>query len=93
MRILILGAGGHAKVVADIVRLQGHEVAGFLDDDEELIGGEPLFDADQFDELLQESIELEGNSMCMEFAETELAALTGEDSDPEKGSDGLDAIG
>jgi sugar O-acyltransferase (sialic acid O-acetyltransferase NeuD family) len=38
MQILILGAGGHAKVVADIVRLQGHEVAGFLDDNEELIG-------------------------------------------------------
>src|SRR5688500_128309 len=38
MRILIVGAGGHAKVVADIVRLQGHEIVGFLDDDERLIG-------------------------------------------------------
>lgn len=31
--ILVLGAGGHAKVVADILLSQGVEVAGFLDDD------------------------------------------------------------
>ncbi len=32
-RLVIWGAAGHAKVVADIVRLQGeHEICGFLDD-------------------------------------------------------------
>ena len=31
-QVLILGAGGHAKVVADLVELAGYAVAGFLDD-------------------------------------------------------------
>lgn len=31
--VLILGAGGHAKVVADILRCRGTTVLGFLDDD------------------------------------------------------------
>src|SRR4051812_36873815 len=31
-QILIWGASGHARVVADILRLNGCEVAGFLDD-------------------------------------------------------------
>ena len=30
--LVIVGAGGHAKVVADIARLTGYAVAGFLDD-------------------------------------------------------------
>ncbi|MBI1184758.1 transferase [bacterium] len=37
-RVLIIGAGGHAKVVAEIVQQQGHTLLGFLDDDERLIG-------------------------------------------------------
>ncbi len=36
--ILVLGAGGHAKVVADILRCQGLSVAGFLDDDPQAWG-------------------------------------------------------
>lgn len=32
-RALVIGAGGHAKVVADILLCQGMEVLGFLDDD------------------------------------------------------------
>lgn len=32
-KVLILGAGGHGKVVADILLCQGIEVIGFLDDD------------------------------------------------------------
>lgn len=32
-RLVIIGAGGHARVVADIVRLMGqHAIAGYLDD-------------------------------------------------------------
>lgn len=30
--VIIIGAGGHARVVADIVLCQGHRVLGFLDD-------------------------------------------------------------
>lgn len=33
MRLLIWGAGGHAKVVADVARASGWEVVAFLDDD------------------------------------------------------------
>lgn len=32
MDIVILGAGGHAKVIADLVHDSGHTVKGFLDD-------------------------------------------------------------
>lgn len=38
MKILIIGAGGHARVIADIIRLQGHTIVGYLDDDSSLIG-------------------------------------------------------
>lgn len=37
-RVVILGAGGHARVVCDILRLCGYEVIGFLDDDPALTG-------------------------------------------------------
>ena len=36
--VIILGAGGHAKVVADILQLGGHHILGFLDDDAQLWG-------------------------------------------------------
>jgi sugar O-acyltransferase (sialic acid O-acetyltransferase NeuD family) len=36
--VLILGAGGHGKVVADILMCQGKHVIGFLDDDPALWG-------------------------------------------------------
>ncbi len=32
-KIVILGAGGHAHVIADIVKAEGHKVEAFLDDD------------------------------------------------------------
>ena len=31
-RVVILGAGGHAHVIADIIRAEGNEVVAFLDD-------------------------------------------------------------
>ena len=37
-RVLIIGAGGHGKVVADILRANGIEPAGFVDADESLWG-------------------------------------------------------
>ena len=40
--ILVLGAGGHGKVVADILCCQGRTVRGFLDDDPATWGGTRL---------------------------------------------------
>ena len=37
-KVIIIGAGGHAKVVADAVRKSGDEVIGFLDDRVERLG-------------------------------------------------------
>lgn len=37
-QVIIIGAGGHAKVVLSTLLAAGHTVAGFLDDDETLIG-------------------------------------------------------
>lgn len=37
-KVVIIGAGGHAKVVADIVLCCGDEVVGFLDDDSSKLG-------------------------------------------------------
>jgi len=36
MRLTIIGASGHGKVVADIAKLNGYDVIVFLDDDENL---------------------------------------------------------
>jgi len=36
--LLVLGAGGHAKVVADILTMAGCSVRGFLDDDQAIWG-------------------------------------------------------
>jgi sugar O-acyltransferase (sialic acid O-acetyltransferase NeuD family) len=41
-RVLIWGAGGHAKVIAEILRLSGHEVVGFIDDINQGRRGEPF---------------------------------------------------
>ena len=32
--VVIIGAGGHAKVIADIILCSGDNLIGFLDDDE-----------------------------------------------------------
>ena len=42
MGILILGAGGHAKVVADILLSQAIDVLGFLDDDPAVWQTQPM---------------------------------------------------
>ena len=38
--VIILGAGGHAKVIADAILKRGDEVLGFLDDNDEVQGKE-----------------------------------------------------
>ena len=35
-RVIVIGASGHGRVVADIVKASGDEVVGFLDDDENM---------------------------------------------------------
>lgn len=37
-KVIIIGAGGHAKVIADILLLQDAEIIGFIDDDPALHG-------------------------------------------------------
>ena len=37
-KVIIIGAGGHAKVIADIVFCAGDELVGFLDDDDDKQG-------------------------------------------------------
>lgn len=37
-KVVIIGAGGHAKVIADIVFCRGDRVVGFLDDDASKLG-------------------------------------------------------
>ena len=37
-RFLVWGAGGHGKVVADVVRALGHELVGYVDADESKVG-------------------------------------------------------
>ena len=44
-QVVILGAGGHGKVIADIVRASGDRVLGFRDDDPckgEMFAGFPI---------------------------------------------------
>jgi sugar O-acyltransferase (sialic acid O-acetyltransferase NeuD family) len=38
LKIVIIGAGGHARMIRNIIQLQGHTVVGYLDDEPSLIG-------------------------------------------------------
>ena len=38
LRIVVLGGGGHGRVVADIIRATGHTLIGFADADERMLG-------------------------------------------------------
>lgn len=35
-KVIIIGAGGHAKVIADIIKASGDEIIGFLDDNKKI---------------------------------------------------------
>lgn len=43
--VVVWGAGGHARVVAEILRLAGYSLAGFLDDVDPARRGEPFLEA------------------------------------------------
>ncbi len=61
-KAVIWGAGGHAKVVADILRLSGLEVVGFLDEVNSGRRGQPFFGSvvlggvEQLDSLLHSGV-------------------------------------
>lgn len=42
-KVIILGASGHARVIADIIKSSGDEIVGFLDDNTD-IQGKTIFD-------------------------------------------------
>lgn len=42
-KVIIFGASGHARVIADIIKKSGDEIVGFLDDNAD-IQGKPIFD-------------------------------------------------
>ncbi len=48
MKIAIIGAGGHAKVVADVARSAGYEVECFVSDDKKEHCGLPVIRFDEF---------------------------------------------
>jgi sugar O-acyltransferase (sialic acid O-acetyltransferase NeuD family) len=51
LRVVVFGAGGHGRVVADIVRACGWKLEGFLDDDPKNnvpVLGSPVFVADEW---------------------------------------------
>lgn len=43
-KVIIFGAGGHARVIADIIKKSGDEIVGFLDDNAD-IQGKTIFDS------------------------------------------------
>jgi len=49
--IIVWGAGGHARVVGDVLRSSGLEIAGFIDDQDPARDGEPFSGARVFASL------------------------------------------
>lgn len=72
-RVIIIGAGGHGKVVADIVRARGDVVVGFLDDDpgkENVLG--PVSSAENYPDC--SFVIAIGNNKARKRVEAELPA-------------------
>lgn len=72
MRVMIFGAGGLGAVVADLVRANGHSVAGFVDVDEALMGrevepggGRVLMTDDEFFEVLDEQEDFDAVALAV----------------------------
>jgi UDP-N-acetylbacillosamine N-acetyltransferase len=72
MRIVILGGGGHGKVVADLVRACGHQVVGFVDRDASKLGREVepggarvLYTEDDFFETLEEERDFDAVALAV----------------------------
>lgn len=80
-QIYLWGAGGHAKVVADVVRAMGMQVAGFLDESHarhgqdyygaRILGGESWLDSKEADRTCEVFVAIGNNAArlrCLEFA-------------------------
>ena len=55
--VIVIGASGHGKVIADIIQQSGDRVIGFLDDDRSLpetFIGLPVLDTTDFYEKYQD---------------------------------------
>lgn len=57
-KVIIYGAGGHAKVIADIFRLKGIEVMGFIDDNpanhDKQVAGIPVLGSESYLDTAQQ---------------------------------------
>lgn len=79
MRVIIYAPGGHGKVVADVVRACGHEVAGFVDIDDSRLGqvAEPggarvLYVEEEFIETLDEARDFDAIAQAVSHNATRL---------------------
>ncbi|MBO5408675.1 MAG: acetyltransferase [Clostridia bacterium] len=79
--VIVIGAGGHAKVIADIVRKSGDNLIGFLDDSKQ--AGTEFFDAfilgntDSYQEYIQkEFIIAIGNNAIREQIAKKMQGVT-----------------
>ena len=73
--VIIIGAGGHAKVICDIIRKSGDKVFGFLDDNickgTEIMGSSVLGKTDKISEYKQKEfiVGIGSNSVRKMFSE------------------------
>ncbi len=71
MRVLVWGAGNRGKIVADVVRACGHEIVGFVDDDESIAGQEVfagarvLYSSDDLFEILEDDPDFDAVALGM----------------------------
>lgn len=79
-KVSIFGAGGHAKVVADILRLLGWEVVGFLDAVSPRRKGEDFYGSKVLggDEVLQHLFASDVRSVVVGFGNNRLRVKTAE---------------
>jgi sugar O-acyltransferase (sialic acid O-acetyltransferase NeuD family) len=77
-RIFVYGAGGHAKVVAEILRLNGHEVTGFIDNVNPERKGEAFYGATILggEEVLEELLHQGVHSFIVGYGDNRLRCKT-----------------
>lgn len=78
--ILIWGGGGHGKVVADLVRACGHDLAGFVDRDEAKLGRKVEPGGAKVVLLEEEFLRRVGDTEGVPFSANAVALALGENS-------------
>jgi sugar O-acyltransferase (sialic acid O-acetyltransferase NeuD family) len=78
--VFIYGAGGHAKVVAEILRLNGHQVAGFIDGVSAGRKGADFYDSKILggDEVLEDLLHAGVVNVVVGFGDNRLRCKTAE---------------